>query len=154
MLSAGVELLFLVDRRSVNSTVRQLMNPHEEQFARSFIVPKKRDRYLTLLNSKRGRAKLLDGLNHCDDLDPRYATLIPPNQQFAPSIESRLRQRGAPETCYVISDNREIDGHEMSLSDALLETVGHGAGTFISCIPGKLGYFELEDMNERYILER
>jgi len=42
----------------------------------------------------------------------------------------------------------------MSLSDALLETVGMGAGTFISCVPGKLGYFELEDLSERYILER
>jgi len=25
---------------------------------------------------------------------------------------------------------------------------------FLSCIPGKLGYFEGEERNERYILER
>jgi hypothetical protein len=130
------------------------MNPHEEQFARSFIVPKKRDRYLTLLESKRGRAKLLDGLNHCRDLDSSCATLIPSNQQSDSSIESLLRRKGAPETCYVMSDNRDIDGREMSLSDALTETVGMGAGTFISCVPGKLGYFELEGFDGRYILER
>ena len=130
------------------------MNSHEEQFARSFIVPKKRDRYLTLLESKKGRAALLEGFNHCPDLDPRYATLIPSNQQSATSIESLLRQKGAPDTCYVISDNRGIDGREMSLSDALAESVGWNIGTFISCVPGKLGYFELEDLGERYILER
>src|ERR1043166_4396112 len=130
------------------------MNSHEEQFARSFIIAKKRDRYLALLESKRGRAKLLDGFNHCHDLDPRYATLIPPNQQSDSSIESLLRRKGAPETCYVMSDNRDIDGREMSLSDALTETVGMGAGTFISCLPGKLGYFELVVLSERYILER
>ena len=130
------------------------MNPHEEQFARAFIVPQKRNRYLTLLESKRGRAKLLNGFNHCHDLDPRYATLIPSNQQSDASIESLLRRKGAPETCYVMSDNRDIDGREMSLAHALTETVGFGAGTLISCLPGKLGYFELEDLSERYILER
>jgi len=130
------------------------MNSHEEQFARCFIIPKKRDRYLSLLGSKRGRAKLLDGFNHCNDLDPRYATLIPANQQSDLSIELLLRRKGAPETCYVMSDNRDLDGREMSLADALNETVGLGAGTFISCLPGKLGYFELEGFDGRYILER
>jgi hypothetical protein len=130
------------------------MNPHEEQFVRSFVVPTKRERYLTLLKSERGRSKLLDGFNHCRDLDPRYATLIHSDQQSDPSIESLLQRKGAPETCYVMSDNDDIDGREMSLSAALAETVGMGAGTFISCVPGKLGYFELEDLSERYLLER
>jgi hypothetical protein len=53
-----------------------------------------------------------------------------------------------------MSDNHEIDGHEMSLSEAPAKTVGLGSGTFISCVPGKLGYFELEDLSNRYILER
>jgi hypothetical protein len=130
------------------------MNPHEEQFARALIVPKKRDRYLTLLETSRGRDKLLEGLNHCQDLDPRYAMLVPSNQQSEASIESLLRRKGAPDTCYVMSDNRDIDGHEMSLSDALIKTVGMDAGTFISCLPGKLGYLELEGFDGRYILER
>jgi hypothetical protein len=42
----------------------------------------------------------------------------------------------------------------MSLSDALIKTVGMDAGTFISCLPGKLGYLELEGFDGRYILER
>jgi hypothetical protein len=90
------------------------MNSHEEQFARSFIVPKKRNRYLTLLESKRGRIKLLDGLNHCRDLDPRYATPVPSNQQSDPSIESLLRRKGAPDTCYVMS-NKSLDARLDSL---------------------------------------
>jgi hypothetical protein len=130
------------------------MNHHEEQFARAFVVPRKRERYLTLLKSKRGRAKLLNGFNHFPGLDPRYATLLPSNQQSDSSIESLLRRKGAPETCYVMSDNRDIDGREMLLSDALARTVGFCVGTFISCLPGKLGYFELEDLGERYILQR
>jgi hypothetical protein len=130
------------------------MNSHEEQFARCFIVPRKRARYLTLLESKRGRAKLLNGFNHCRDLDPRFAKEIPTGQQSANSIEALLRRKGAPDTCYVISDNRDIDGKEMSLPDALLETVGMDVGTLISCVPGKLAYFESEAFDGRYILER
>lgn len=93
-------------------------------FARSFVVPEKRGRYLSLLESERGRKKLLNGLNHCRDLDPRFAKVIPANAQSAQSIELVLRQKGAPENCYVMADNRSIDGREMSLSNALLEIVG------------------------------
>ena len=130
------------------------MNPHEEQFARAFVVPEKRARYLSLLESERGRSKLLDGFNHCHDLDPRFAKPIPPNQQSARSIETILRHKGAPDTCYVMSDNPQIDSREMSLSDALLETVGMDAGTLISCVAGKLAYFEWEGFDGRFILER
>jgi hypothetical protein len=130
------------------------MNSHEEQFARCFIVPQKRARYLALLGSKRGRAKLLNGFNHCHDLDPRFAREIPSGQQSADSIEALLRRNGASDTCYVMSDNRDIDGKEMSLPDALSATVGMDCGTLISCIPGKLGYFELEAFDGRYILQR
>jgi hypothetical protein len=130
------------------------MNAHEEQFARSFIVRDKRDRYLSLLESKRGRLKLTNGFNHCHDLDPRFAKPIPSNQQSAQSIETLLKRKGAPDTCHVMSDIRAIDGREMPLSEALLETVGSDAGTLISCIAGKLAYFELEGFDGRYILER
>jgi len=40
----------------------------------------------------------------------------------------------------------------MELAVALKEVVGRQMGTFLSCIPGKLAYFEDEDV--RYILER
>ena len=111
------------------------MNSHEEQFARCFIVPQKRARYLALLASSRGRAKLLNGFNHCRDLDSRFAKEIPSAQQSVDSIEALLRRKGAPDICYVMSDNRAIDGKEMSLPDALLETVGMDAGTLI-CLTG------------------
>jgi hypothetical protein len=50
------------------------------------------------------------------------------------------------------SENSELDGKEIDLQTALKETIGYQMGTFISCIPGKLAYFEDED--GRYILER
>ncbi len=40
----------------------------------------------------------------------------------------------------------------MELEVALNETVGYQMGTLISCVPGRLAYFENED--GRWILER
>ncbi len=130
------------------------MNVHEEQFARSFITQEKRDRYLSMLDSKRGRKKLRDGLYHCRDLDSRFAHLIPSGQQYTEHIERVLKSKGAPEKCYVLSADDKFDGREMPLSEALFWIVGSNSETFISCIAGKLGYFEFEDAGERYILEK
>ena len=51
-----------------------------------------------------------------------------------------------------MSDNSSIDGKEMPLKEALLEIVGADAGALVSCIPGKLAYFEMEGFSERYLL--
>ena len=130
------------------------MNAHEEMFARNFINPKKRDRYLSLLDTPKGRSKVVHGLDHCEDIDRRYANQLPVNQQNPNAIEKILRQKGAPEVCHVMSANPEIDGKDMPLGEALKKTIGMGMGTLISCIPGRLAYFEYEDAGERYILER
>ncbi len=130
------------------------LNTHEQEFARNFIVPEKRARYLSLLESKSGRKKILNGFNHCCDLDPRFAHRIPSNQSSAASIEHILRQKGAPDTCYVMSDNPNIDGREMPLTEALSKIVGMDAGTLVSCVPGKLAYFEMEGFDGRFVLER
>lgn len=48
-----------------------------------------------------------------------------------------------------MSENATLDGREVSLTEALRETVGSGMGTLLSCIPGRLGYYEGEEPNER-----
>jgi hypothetical protein len=126
---------------------------HELEFIQHFIISAKRDRYYSLLPSKKGRRKLLDGLNHAKDLDMRRAHPLPKNAQTVNHIETLLKRKGASTRCHLISSNEDLDGCEMLLRDALEQTVGHGSGTIISCIPGKLAYFEGEEQYERYILE-
>ena len=53
---------------------------------------------------------------------------------------------------YVTSENAKLDGREMELEAALKETVGYQMGTLISCVRGRLAYFEDEDGG--WILER
>ena len=126
---------------------------HEAEFIRRFVVSQRRRRYLSLLESHKGRKKLLEALNHFDELDPQYARLVPADSQTVNHNEMLLKRKGALDSCHVTSSNADIDDREMSLSEALRETVGSGSGTIISCIPGKLAYFEGEEQNQRYILE-
>jgi hypothetical protein len=125
---------------------------HEEELIRAFILPHRRERFLEMIAKPKKRAKLLTQLSHFKALDPRFTIAIPPNRQNPSSLAKILRAKGAGATCYVVSENSRLDGKEVELESALEETVGYQMGTLISCIPGKLGYFEDED--GRCILER
>lgn len=130
------------------------MNQQEEQSARPFIVPAKQDRYLSLLESPKGMLKLAHGLGHCDDLDMRHAKLVPVGRQNVDALEKVLKQKGSPDVCHVMSSHPRIDEQDMPLRKALEEAAGQTTGTLISCVPGKLAYFEFEDAGELYILQR
>jgi hypothetical protein len=51
-----------------------------------------------------------------------------------------------------VAFSAEGEGRELPLEDALIELDFSGFGGFISCIPGRLGYFM--DEWDRYVLER
>jgi hypothetical protein len=131
---------------------------HEEALIRAFITPTKRQRYLDKLGSPKARKKFLSqNIHHMGDLDERYAERVDPHKPRDEALDTQiydlLRKRGAPSRCYVISTG-DLDGQEADLRETLETLVGSFDGTFISCIPGRLAYFEGEYENDRYILER
>ena len=128
--------------------------PVEAAIVSAFILPERRARYLGLLETKRGRIKFREQLAHFRDLDPRFATAIPPGQQTARAIGAILRQHGAPGTCTIISESQELDNVVMELSAALSKVVGYGAGCIVSCLEGHLAYYEGEEPGCRFILRR
>ena|SRR5271166_739710 len=126
------------------------MNPHEEATVRAFIIPARRERWLQSLTLPKRRGRFLDRLNHCPDLDPRYAAELPPGTNAV----TALRASGAPATCYVISKAANLDAQELSLTDAVAETELNGWGTLISCLPGQLAYYYGEAGESRMLLQR
>ena len=125
---------------------------HEEELVRAFVLPARRERYLEFVRIPKKRAKFIAQLPHFKHLDPRFVLNIPSNQQTATSILKLLVGKGAGPDCWVISENSDLDGRQMDLESALKETIGRQMGTFLSCVPGRLAYFEDED--GRYILAR
>ena len=131
-----------------------MSNGHEAALFKAFVLPQRRDRYTNLLKSAKGRVKIRASLAHFRDLDPRYAHRIDPNNSANEVIARELQRRGAPAESYIISEAAKLDGQTLPLREALDAVVGYGMGTFISCVPGRLAYFEGEEPGERYILER
>lgn len=125
---------------------------HEEALVNAFILPTRRERYLECLAKPKKRARFRAELAHFKALNPKFVVAIPPSQQNPSSVLKLLTEKGAGSKCWVISESREMDGQEMDLETVLKETIGGGMGTLISCVPGKLAYFE--DEGSRYILER
>jgi hypothetical protein len=104
------------------------------------------------LKSQNAGMTFTGSLGHFKHLDERYAVRIASHEQHAPDILRLLQSLGCARTCYAVSENSELDGKQLSLAKALKEVVGYGTGTFLPCIPGRLGYFEDEVC--RWILER
>jgi len=105
-----------------------------------------------MIANPKKRKKFLHELAHFKALDPRYRFEIPKRVHGAEQIGALLVEKGAPPSCWVTSESSALDGKEMSLLEALREVVGYQMGTFLSCLPGKLAYFE--DEENRWILER
>jgi hypothetical protein len=115
-------------------------------------LPSKKERYIGFLRSVRTRKKFLDELCHFKGLDSRFKCVIAGPQQTVRGIVDLLKSRGAGDECLAISDVKEIDGTRLELEDAIGTILGRTFGTFLSCKPGKLAYFENED--GRWMLER
>jgi len=126
----------------------------EKALFQAFTLPARKWHYIELLDTRRGREKLRGSLDHFHDLDPLFCWKVRPSQQNRAYILRFLESFGAPPVCHLVSSNSNLDGREMLLADALAHVVGSGYGTFISCIPGELAYFEGEEPNERYICRR
>jgi hypothetical protein len=120
----------------------------EEVIVQAFIAPHRRSRWLSSLVSAKRRRKFLDCLNHCADLDTRYARPLAANAD----VVTVLRSLGAPATCYVVSDTAALDGREMPLAEAVAAAELAGWGTLISCIPGRLACYIDEAGSRRRLL--
>lgn len=121
-------------------------------FVTSFASPGARDRLLSLLETKKGRHTVFNGLDHVGWLDPKYATHLPNGS--IDLIERMLLTRGAPESCEIMSTDRTFNNRTMPLGPALAQVVSGVTGTIVICRPGRLAYYEGEGPGEHYICSR
>ena len=123
-------------------------------FVSSFCEPRRKARFLALLDTKNGRQTVLAGLDHVAWLDSRYCSLVPPNLQTIRHIGEVLRKGGAPALCHLLSSIRSLNNLRLPLDAALTEVLGGGSGTIVFCVRGRLAYYESEEPGERYICSR
>ena len=129
---------------------------HEAAVVRAFVQRDKQERFLGFLANPKSRKKFTDSLSHFHWFDPRFATPIAWNvdpkltlwDRHVQGIENicrLLRSKGSGPICWAISEDAAIDGRELDLRAAVEHVSGRQIGTILSCVPGKLAYFENEE---------
>lgn len=139
---------------STSGDLNTFMSQHEDLLLTNLVAHESRERLRTLLRSAKGRKKMRERLAHFQGFDPRWIRPIPSDRQSAKAIYEQLREMGAPLDCYMISERSALDGKCFPLNEVIQEIVGSGIAAILSCIPGRLGYFEGEGSNNRFIIFR
>lgn len=118
----------------------------EEVIVNAFFSKRIQQRVLFELFSPKKRGDAINRLchNYLVTLREEFMIEIPKSNSNPKEIEKLLKKQGAGNDCYVISWNDAIDGKYMKLTSALEVAIGEGFPSIISCIPGKLAYFEAE----------
>lgn len=127
----------------------------EMKIISAFIIKRKKTRAAYELCNNKKRNDFIWRIGHYNHFDNRFIHKITQPVNSYKVIYDILKKYNAPDECYVLSYNDSIDGKIALLEDALKEVVFWGPG-LISCIHGKLAYFEEEVTGgpapERYLL--
>jgi hypothetical protein len=124
----------------------------EEELIKAFFAKERRERYLEGLANPRKRRRITNIFCHFDHLDLRYMVQIPSFDQHPQNIYRLLKQYGAPDECWVVSDELFLDSRMLNLKETLEGIVGRTFANFLCCVDAKLAYFENEE--GRWILRR
>lgn len=131
----------------------------ERVLVQSFFVKRVQERVLHELFTPKKRDMALQRLDHryLSMLKNDYLIEIKPPNSWPDDTYDLLKQHGAPDTCYCLSENELISGKTLPLREALEHAIGFGFASIISCIPGELAYFEAEQSlgpPPRYLLKK
>ena len=122
-------------------------------FIERFIAQDKRERLFALARTPRGIRKL-ENLTGSLPIDKTTCHRIDVQNQNEEYVRQQLLRHKAPAECVVWSGNSITIGHTPGvflLDDAIRECFGRTEGVVISCIPGRLAYYESEVTNGRYL---
>jgi hypothetical protein len=122
------------------------LNDHEEAFIATFVLADRRER--EHLKLQRGDVDS-SAWAHDPPLDFDHARQIPA-EWTSDELLTELRRLGAPDLCTGIYG--QLADTELALSDAVPRVHAAFYGDAISCVPGRLAYYDGEWKNARYLL--
>jgi len=118
----------------------------EQTIVKAFFQKRVQDRMLYELASETKRDTAIGRLAHGFENVLKTELMIEikkPNSDPA-ALLNLLKKHGAGDSCYVIAWNPALDSKVLPLQVALETVVGNGQPVLISCLHGKLSYFEAE----------
>lgn len=135
---------------------------HEKKIVKNFFRRELRQRLFYELTIPNKRSKIFGRLASDPNgvIDSKYLHPVPlKGNNDCSYVLKKLIEKGAlaNQAAYIMCNLSPFDGKYISLKKAVEEMVYKGEPLIISCIPGKLAYFEGEEgfgPPPRYILER
>jgi len=125
---------------------------HELLLIKAFVIKERQQRYINLVTTAKGRKKFRNYISHFSDLNANYCVPLHSFKTYS-QLYDRLRSEGSLDMVYIIAANSQYDMQSLSLLDATKQLFSSDISYFISCIPGKLAYYEGEEKNQRYLLK-
>ena len=122
----------------------------EIEVIKRFVNKAKQDRYIQFVSSSKNRHKFIDDISHFNFLKWDKFDEVKGNEQQI-ILTTLQKNKVADKSCYVISENKEIDTKTLETKEAIRETVGYGMGTILVFGNADIIFYECETMNIRYI---
>jgi hypothetical protein len=94
----------------------------------SFVLKERRQRLRFLISAPDRRCRFLRELAHFKWLDERRVRTISAGAQNADAIAGLLKLKGAPDKCFIVSEDFPIDRKRLPLTAALEQVIGSGMG--------------------------
>lgn len=125
----------------------------EFNFIKGLLEKSTRRRWHSLFKSQNGRKRFLKKLYHEYMFDDKYTIQLSPSNLLPDDIYDLLKHYGAPDTCYVIANNADIDAKTFNLRECLGYIADNlDEGLILCCIPGSLLYYIGEAPHNNYIV--
>src|SRR5579875_3265631 len=117
----------------------------EIKVIKKFVDKAKQDRYIQFVSSSKNRHKFISDLSHFNFFKWDLFEAVKGNEKQT-IIQALQKNAVADKTCYVISENTNIDTKTLDTKEAISETVGYGMGTILVFGDADMIYFESETM--------
>ncbi|MEQ8763821.1 MAG: hypothetical protein RL885_07835 [Planctomycetota bacterium] len=128
---------------------------YERQFARAFLDPRRRGRFLELVKARdgssratpKGRNRLRQYCSMLADLEHWLLDEVKQSALYTSALETdeirdRLVRLGSPEECQVLSISASLDNQRLSLEEALSRlSDGDNESTMLICCPDSLAFY-------------
>ena len=123
----------------------------EQQFIKRFVLRAKQTRYLGFIENPKRRGTFLRMLYHGQDLEKRmFQDLRGASVHESDAILKKAHSLKNGDKCYIISVNKELDGQEVSLTEAIKKIVNE-EGTLLLFGDGAGAYWQGEPPYNRYL---
>jgi len=122
----------------------------EIRVIKKFVTETKQERYIQFISTPKNRKKFIRELAHFNDLN---FSLLQHNSEIdvRSILETLSKNRIQSKTCYIISENVELDTKRLDISQAIEGTLGYDMGTILVFGDADIIIYQGEEVMSRYI---